>query len=385
MYRWRRFVAILCAACLSLGLVFSCSFYVSADENSQFFIRYQYYISSSDSWSSTYTRPINTGFLTGAGYSKIRIVGFTYRPVSLETPDNVYLSLRISGYNSAGQAGQFNVSNSNTQLNTTNNSNLRWSYVSVSPAGRGSEIGIENYVPISKTCVFTVRFGTVPKTNLFSYQIDLSTPYVISCIGDLVFWPYLDNEYFEFENQNQLDYFSNALDYYIEFVNHLNNIWSAVAGFYQLFSGNYSYMQVSYDPVSGELSMQPAQGHYFDALLGYVSSIATDAQAQAAEQERANSAGAGDALDLAYDSVGSSFGALGDLSGLGSLGSFDGDSMGSHGTDGLLAWFSQANADQIDAVPRQKAPLDIVDFYSSKILQYEEEVNTDGTADPGGD
>ena len=146
----------------------------------------------------------------------------------------------------------------------------------------------------------------------------------------------------------------------------------------------FDYNSVSYDQ-QGNATVSQGKTTWYQALLNTLNSLAAPVAQQAKQEQVAKDAGADDALDTAYDSVGSSFGALGDFSGLGSLGSFDGDALGSSGQNGLLAWFSQSNADAIDAVPKQKQPLDIVDFYTGKIEQYEQEVNSDDTASISGD
>lgn len=138
----------------------------------------------------------------------------------------------------------------------------------------------------------------------------------------------------------------------------------------------FDYISISYDN-NGNVTTGTAKTTWYQALLNTINSLTMPFKAQVEREQQAKDAGAEDALDTAYDSVGSSFGALGDLSGLGSLATFDGDTLGSAGTGGLLSWFSQENANCIDAVPKNKAPDNIIDFYTGKIEKYNEEVGSE--------
>lgn len=132
----------------------------------------------------------------------------------------------------------------------------------------------------------------------------------------------------------------------------------------------YLWTQVSYDETTGQLVSNQASGNYFDALLGSIQSISSDAQQRSAMQEKASDAGADDALDAAYDGVGSSFGKLTDFSDLSDMGSWNGTSFSNQAEGGLLSWFSQACKDDIDTVPRTREPLDIIDVYTGHIEEY---------------
>lgn len=148
-------------------------------------------------------------------------------------------------------------------------------------------------------------------------------------------------------------------------------------------TNTFDFNSVSYDD-QGNATVLQGKTTWYQAILNTLNSLAAPVAKQAQMEQVAKEAGANDALDTAYDSLGDSFGALGDFSGLGSLGSFDGNALGSSGQNGLLAWFSQTNADAIDAVPKSKAPNDIIDFYSGKIVSYLEEVSSDDSAVVGG-
>ena len=146
-------------------------------------------------------------------------------------------------------------------------------------------------------------------------------------------------------------------------------------------TSTFDYVSISYDN-DGNATTGTGKTTWYQALLNTLNSLTMPFKEQVEQEQKAKDAGADDALDLAYDSVGSSFGALGDFSGLGSLATFNGDTLGSAGTGGLLSWFSQENANSIDAVPRSRAPENIIDFYTDKIEKYREEVSSDdGSAD----
>ena len=145
---------------------------------------------------------------------------------------------------------------------------------------------------------------------------------------------------------------------------------------------DYEYTNISYDE-DGNATTTTGMTSWFKALLYSMQSLVAPVAQQVQMEQKAKDVGAEDALDVAFDSVGSSFGALGDFSGLGSLGSYDGNALANAGTGGLLSWFSQFTADSIDAVPRNRRPDDIIDFYTGKIQSYREEVSSDddSTAD----
>lgn len=148
----------------------------------------------------------------------------------------------------------------------------------------------------------------------------------------------------------------------IAYINQFNNSLSN-----KLFS-NYSFSKISYNNQLGRLETSNSSGDYFDALLGSLQSISADAEAQAAIQEKANNAGAADALDNAYNSLGSSsFGSLSDLSGIGNIASWNGNNFGSASNDGFLGWFSQENLNAIDSVPQSRTSNDIINFYNNNL------------------
>lgn len=137
---------------------------------------------------------------------------------------------------------------------------------------------------------------------------------------------------------------------------------------------NWNYQLVDRtDPDYPVVSNQT--GTWFQAILGTLSAISDPVIQQVEQEQKAQEAGAMDALDVAYDSVGSSFGLLGDFAGLGELGAFDGDTFGAEGEHSILDWFSTATKNSIDNVaPSRRNQEPIVDFYHSKIEEYEDKI-----------
>lgn len=377
MYRCRRIFALFGAVVLSLAVVSSCFFaYADTDDDSSPFVLYFQWIKADGTTSGTGARPIQEGFLLTQGYIGIRIIGFGYKPIALNCVNSVSLSVRFSGYSSNPDVPvfQINVPDSSVVHNVTSWSTnfVEAPTVTSYGTGRGATIDTDSFYPASKTCTFQIQFRSKAKSERSYLRFNLETPYDLKAYTTgYYWWPYLDSVWFEVQNQNQIDFYPAAL----QNLNVISNFISSLAN--RLLGQIYSWNQVKYNHVTEEFELVEATGNWYDALLGSVQSLNADAEAQAAQQEKANNAGAGDALDNAYDSVGSSFGSLGDLSGLGSLGSFDGDALGNAGSGGLLSWFSQDTLNSIDAVPRSRAPDNIIDFYSGKIQSYIEEVSSD--------
>lgn len=365
MYRCRRSIAIF----LSLAVVASvCIFTVSAEENSEFYIRYQYYISSSSSWSSTYTRPISESFLTGTGYTQIRIIGIQYRPTDRNTPDNVFLTFRLSGYNSAGQAMQYDIGNATTEIPCViDSSKIRYISANYSPAGRGSELDLDGYVPVSKSINFFIRFGTVQRDVLPVLNIDFSTPLVVKTLNNLTFWPYIDNIYFDVHNQNIIDFYPDSLSL-------MSGMYGILNSFSNSFLVNtYSWDQISWDDQNNEFTVTSNTGNWLDAVIGTIKSLNADAEAQAAQQQKANDRGAGDALDNAYEH--SNFWDLLHFTDFSDFGDYDDDALEDLADDSWLAWFSNMTKDDLDTVPRTRDNNDgYIDFYSMHMEEIEESI-----------
>lgn len=149
--------------------------------------------------------------------------------------------------------------------------------------------------------------------------------------------------------------------------------------FSPLFGSDYSWNEISYDPDSEEFSTEEKTGSWWDAVVGLFKSINSDAESQAAMQEKANSAGAGDALDNAYDAAESgSFGSLSDVNGIGNIANWNPSNYSSGITYGFSSWFSQDTKNSIDAVPQTRNNnLNIIDFYSQNLEDILEGIDND--------
>ena len=139
----------------------------------------------------------------------------------------------------------------------------------------------------------------------------------------------------------------------------------------------YLWTQVSYDDQTGQLVSNQASGNYFDALLGSIQSISSDAEQRSAMQEKANDVGADDALDDAYDNASGSFGALSDLKGIGDMASWNAGNYSTSVTSGFTGWFSILTKNSIDNVPQSRGPDDYIDFYSPNLQELLEGIGDD--------
>lgn len=382
MYKCRRIISGLVVLGLSLACISSITFFAYADESGQLSVLFRY-ISQDGTVSSQYQRTIQEGWLYTSGLYGIQIDGFQYRPRKPEDSENIYFAFRLSAYSSDNSAFSLDVSNSSI-THTVTAGFFDNCYVRSIPSGRGSDLPASltgtDWRPASKTSSWFIR-ATAKRnenpSNSAAYNITLNTPYQIKPTNNGAIWFYLDNIYFSISSAIELNYYLEALPILSNILTYFEDIYN------NLLTSIYQWQQITYNPVTDEFEVNDSNGNYFEALLGAIQSLNADALSQAVQQNKAKEAGAEDALDNAYDSVGSSFGSLGDLSGLGSLGSFDGDVLGNAGSGGLLSWFSQDTLDSIDSVPRTRKPDNIIDFYSGKIQSYMEEVSSDddSTAD----
>lgn len=148
-----------------------------------------------------------------------------------------------------------------------------------------------------------------------------------------------------------------------------------------LASYNYSWNEISYNDQTEELETDTETGSWWDAILGTLKSLVAPNEQQQAMQDKANTAGAGDALDDAFDAAGSgSFGALSDFGDISDMGSWSGSNFSSNSTGLFSNWFSNEIKNSIDAVPQSRAPTEpIIDWYHQNIEEIEELLN-DGSA-----
>lgn len=366
MYRCKRFVAMCFAIFFSLALIASMSLSVFADtdDDSSPFVVYFQWIRADGTTSGTGARPIQEGFLLTSGYIGIRIIGFGYKPIALNTENSVSLSVRFSGYSSNPDVPVF-------QLNVPDSSVIHevtsWSSGFVSAptvtsygTGRGFTIDSDSYYPTSKTCTFQIQFNSKPVTQRSYLRFNLATPYDLKAYQTgYYWWPYLDSIWFEILNQQQIDFYPSALSS----LTIISNFISSLAN--RLLAQVYSWQQISYNPVTEEFDVEQETGNYYDALLGSIQSLNADALAQAVQQNKAKEAGAEDALDAAYDH--SSFGAFIDILDVGDFGDYDEDVV-EDAADGPFDWFSDYNRMQLDMVAdNKKGDDDFVSFYQGNI------------------
>lgn len=396
MYRCRRLAAVITAVCLSLACITSFSFYASADiPNPTVQLYWKKGESSSALDTGNWYSPENTYVHTVPykvwSMEKFRVYHFnnpcdiwiTFNLNFLSTIDDDSRSLaQIAGSISGVKSGTWDLGSG--------------SFALLYDPSFPSEIDmLPDMYPLQggrRVLIHFIYDGTGNQNwseFTFSSRAAFGSsgsnkPSLVPVCTDFEIYhdiQSLINAGFDGVNTQLLNLVDIASSLYSVSSNYFDYATNYMGGIASALFDIYSWTQLSYDPDTGNIVQNASTGNYFAALLGSIQSLNADAQAQAAEQEKANEVGAGDALDTAFDSVGSSFGSLGDLSGLGELGGFNGDAMGNAGSAGLLDWFSQRTADSIDAVPQKKEPLDIIDFYSGKISAYEE-VMDDGTTDP---
>lgn len=360
MYTCRRIIAVL----LSVAVV--CSFIlfsVSADDSSSPFILVYKRFNSDGTLSDTvYKAPISESFITSIGIYGIQITGFEFSPTVANGLDSVVLDFRLSGFISDGTNSWALAWPSGASLGTSDYATKI--YCSYSVSGRDSTPLVYDstvYYPSNNTAIFQLSYQTsnlnVTSQNRFS--ISLNTPMNIKPSGasaGRAFWPYISDIHLQIGN-------GLANQYYLSGINFNSSISAALFG-------AYTWTAITYNENTGQFDSSPQSGNWFQALLGSITSLGADMQSQVAQQEKANEAGAGDALDDAYDGVGSSFGSLSDFSDVDEVANWDFDTFSDSATEGIFSWFSQATKDDLDTVQKNR-DLIIVDFYSSHIAEIE--------------
>ena len=362
MYKCRRILALL----LSLALV--SSFFIistSADDSSPYIMVYKRYNADGTLGDTLFRVPIAESFITPIGIYGMQIVGFEFAPSILNNQDYVTLAFRLSGFYASTSYNPLALSWPNGASFGTSDyaSSIFCSYTG---SGRCSEPLIFDqtiYNPSTNSAIFKLVFQTNDITRPSStqrYTINLNNPMSIKPSGSsagVAFWPYISDISVMIGSGLENQFYLDSLSFQSAFTS-------------ALFS-SYTWQAITYNESTGNFDSTTQSGTWFDALLGSIQSLSADMQAQVAQQEKANEAGADDALDDAYDNVGSSFGSLSDFSGIGSIANWDFDSFSYSASEGLLSWFSTDTRDDIDTVPRTRDQ-NIVDFYSSHIQAIEE-------------
>lgn len=382
MYRCRRFISVL----LSLALVASAFvFSVSAEQSSiSDFPLIQLVVQKSGdgvTWGGDNYLDLTSGLQSQLYVNYIRITGirvnmphvtdstfyfrFRYGMVTRET-EIIHRTISYTGV--AGAKG-----------NTSSNPN-------VSLSGWGNYSSAQNYeaqinatqwfMSSNTSCIFSgmITFGDQPANSWVTFTF--GTPMTFTLSGndkrplDIFvdyFQSYTNQQAFL---QDNFDLLHNSLG---SLVTAANNIYSVVSYFGTLDNSNYSYTEISYDDENMEFTATDKTGTYWDALLGSVKSLNADAQAQAAQQEKAKDSGAMDALDDAYDKADDklSFWSFLDIIDVGDIGEYDDDALEDAGQDSIIDWFSNACKNDIEGQvinPLTRDPdNEIVDFYSDNL------------------
>ena len=397
MYRCRRIFAIV------LSLAVFTSFFVfsaSADDSTVGFFQAQVsFLYESGEWSnSQWISVSDQSFLNLSGTTvakQWRITAFRFYPGYTQNLD-LWFTFSVGMFHNSTnlQYGYFTPTPNGSHSGTINNSSMS-QFLCFTTTGGDYEPTIEPYntdfFKHTRNCLnFSVRLrsnATYDIGNANQATFTLTNPILISANNnaDTQIVPFFFNCNFWANYDYLLNYHFGNIQTTLTGLNTLltNNLPSiksscstintAVQNMNDrldfLFTNTYYWNQVEYDSLTEQLTTTSQSGDFFNALLGSIQSISADSEAQAAMQEKANSKGAGDALDDAYDSAGSSFGSLSDFSGISDAAPWSPSQFSDRTESGFLSWFSSATKNSIDAVPRSRAPgdEDIVDFYSSNL------------------
>lgn len=361
MYRCRRLITVL----LSLALVASAFVIsVSAEQSSiSDFPLIQLIVQKSGdgvNWGGDNYLDLTSGLQSQLYVNYLRITGirvnmpnvtdstfyfrFRYGMVTRET-EVIHRTISYTGV--AGAKG-----------NTSSNAN-------VSLSGWGNYSSAQNYeaqinstqwfMSSNTSCIFSgiITFGDQPANGWVTFTF--GTPMTFTLSGNdkkpldiLVdyFQSYTNQQAFL---QDNFDLLHNSLG---SLITAANNIYSVVSYFGTLDNSNYSYTEISYDAENMEFTTNDKTGTYWDALLGSVKSLNADAEAQAAQQEKAKDAGTMDALDNAYEH--SSFWDLLHFTDFADFGDYDDDALEDIGENSWLNWFSGTTRNDLDTVARTR-------------------------------
>lgn len=376
----KRFISLLIVFCLVILLF---SFTVYADDSSPIQIRYQ--IQNLDgTWDDTiYTRPLNQGFFVNNGIRGFRIVGFYLRPVSFNAQEEWLVSFRVTGYSYTDNFQLSIPTSSHTFLGTGNPSTIKYfiarQYYSGGPGDIYQNDASTQLLPSgnSSTVQLQFSFNSFNDATHENYStITLASPISFSMNKNSYYWPYLYDIYTEQASQLQFSFYNAGVVFFAASLNSLNSILAECSRFSTLFNSSYNYVKITYNSQTGELEQQNMTGTYWEALLGSITSLSADSQAQIDQQEKAREKGAEDALDEGYDK--SDFWSLIDFFDIADMGDYDDDILEDVADDGPLAWFSQTTKDDLDTVERSRDFDDnFIDFYELNLQEIEDILSGD--------
>lgn len=364
MYRCRRFLAVL----LSLALVASVFVLsVSAEDSSSPFIIVYKRLNSDGSVNNTvYKAPLAESFMTSIGIYGIQITGFEFSPTIFNGLDSIILDFRLSGFIPDEENAWALQWPTGASLGTSDSATKI--YCSYAISGRDEtplEYGNTIYYPSNNTAVFQLSYQTynLSSTTTNRFSISLNSPMTIKPSGanaGRAFWPYISDIHVQIGNGLANQFYLNSISFN-----------GSVSG--ALF-GVYAWQEISYNSNDNSLVTTSKSGNFFQAVLGLLQSMNADAQAQAAQQEKAKDNGAMDALDNAYDH--SSFWDLLHFTDFSDFGDYDDDSMSDLGSDSWFDWFSGSTRDDLDTVSRNRDYNDnFISFYDSHMNLIEDKLS----------
>ena len=399
-----RFARIALPAFLSLAIVMA--FFVLpayADGSMNAYFTWKYNEDNSTTWTEITRNGLSDGVCTYNPHKYWAVSGITY--VHNDCDTDVWFSFNVSGVVMSDPGTTiYYMQNQNADGKiggTSSSGNFEvWVYQSTTPENPYSNLG---FYGIHKSYLFIVHFtytaGSATGNTSFFSPSGNPRFFTNSAGGRASICPVFSNVTFYHDFSQLLA--SGILDIgtSVSAIQNLiqtqNNLISSLSGDISnikdytgnisskcntLFNSSYTWTQLSYNTSSEAIEASQETGNWFDAVLGSIQSISSDAEAQAAQQQKAMDAGAGDALDDVYNSMGSSsFGALSDFTDLTDLGNWNSGSYDTNSSNLLIGWFSQANKNAISNIP-QTRDNDIIDFYHQNIIDIEEGVS-DGSAD----
>lgn len=368
----RRFIAIWLAATFSVALCFTLSFFASADGTSIVTTYWHPRSSHNGANGELQAYSVQNGFYKTNSFAKEWEYYATYVNCS-GFSEGSFIDFKFSVVCLLPEvnSGWADYQSSGVKVVTTSDKISVHAY-----ASRIFEYPYdvnlpENTYTTAKIITFYFSVEVLDDTAAFE-NISFSSPFVMYGNGK-------DCQILIFDCQiyaSHQEYLSEVLDNILDQVELINqgvqliqpdvaSLYSVVSSLYdQVSYPNYSYYSLSYDS-DGIGTGVLLNGNWFNALNSGLRSIGNYLQHHVEIENMAMQTGAMDALDLAMDDA--DFGALGDFGSIGNIGSWSGSSVGSAGNEGLIEWFSQTTANNLDQVTRQRSNEDFVSYYYSHI------------------
>lgn len=376
---FKRFLWLITSFAILISLLVMPSF-ASGDELSDALCQIKWRYQSSSGFSSWYYDNLSAGQIRSVAYYNYRFKELTFSRVERNP---FILTFRVYGYNPGDTFDQTQLTsftspslsqvNSSTDLSYSTNSNVSSSFFRY--RSEGPVVSNTHYTGNS-IWFYLKCYPNEDNQNNLVFTLDSDLIFKLS--GDYAFRLCFDHINYFSSNTANFQTIETLLDNGFSDVNTNLSALVQVAesmntnliNIYGLLNSSSDSWNLSYDS-DGVGSSSWSVGPVLSSIAASVASIGRYFAHHIDIENRAMESGAMSALEDQYDSASSSFGALGDFSGIGSIAPWNGSSVGSQGSDSFLDWFSQENADWLDMVPRSRSfSDDYISFYDDWLSDY---------------